>query len=492
MSDCIYIKKALYYRLMQKLTKIIATIGPVTDSPEMIEKLIRAGVSIFRFNFKHSSTEWHNERMIRVNQVAEKMGVSVGTLIDLQGPEIRINMPDDHIDIKIGDKLLFGESIFKRTSPDVKGFSISHPDIIKHLTEGQVIIADDGAFRFHVEKAGSEWYLISESKGTLKQRKSMNIPGADFPFPVLVDRDLEGLKLAIKGEVDFVALSFVRTSEDMRIVRREMKKFDMTAKLVSKIETQKALDDIDGIIDESDALMVARGDLGVELPIEQVPFHQKNLIKKCIEKGVPVITATQMLQSMIDNPYPTRAEVSDVANATYDLTDAVMLSGETASGAYPLETVEMMNKTVMFNENKILDDTRRRFNYPTKDQEEVICDAAYNVYLKSMDSFQAFVVFTKSGRTAQLVSRYRSKLPIIAITPSKIVADSLTIQYGVYPILTDYIPTENQDVMHGDIKESIKYLISKKILQHDKKIIVLHGDVWGTKGGTSTIKIMTV
>lgn len=479
---------------MKKLTKIIATIGPVTDSPEMIEKLIGAGVSIFRFNFKHSTTEWHNERIQRVNAVADKMGVSIGTLIDLQGPEIRINMPDEQIEVKIGDKLLFGESIFQRTSHDQKGFSISHPDIIQHLTNGQSIIADDGAFRFHVEKTASECYLISESKGILKHRKSMNIPGADFPFPVLVDRDFEGLKLAVKGEVDFVALSFVRTAQDLRIVRKEMKKFKMTAKLVSKIETQKALDDIDAIIDESDALMVARGDLGVELPIEQVPFHQKNLIKKCIEKGVPVITATQMLQSMIDNPYPTRAEVSDVANATYDLTDAVMLSGETASGSYPLETVEMMNKTVIFNEKKILDDTRRRFNYPIRDQEEVICDAAYNVYLKSehMGTFQAFVVFTKSGQTAKLVSRYRPKIPVIAITPSKTVADSLTIQYGVYPILTDFIPTENNDVLHVDIRESINYLLEGKMLQHGKKIIVLHGDIWGVSGGTSTIKIVTV
>ncbi len=474
---------------------MIATIGPVTDSPEMIEKLIRSGVNIFRFNFKHNTIEWHNERINRVNAVADKLGMSIGTLIDLQGPEIRINMPGEEIDIKEGDKLLFGESIFNQPAGSKqKGFSISHPDIIQYLTDGQTIIADDGAFQFHIEKKGKETYLISESNGVLKKRKSMNIPGADFPFPVLVDHDFEGLKLAAKNELDFVALSFVRSADDLKTVRKEMEKFKITAKLVAKIETQKALDNIDSIIEHSDALMVARGDLGVELPIEQVPFHQKNLIKKCIEKGIPVITATQMLQSMVSNPFPTRAEVSDVANATYDLTDAVMLSGETASGSFPLQTVQMMNKTVIFNEKKIIDDTRRLFNFPMRDQEDVICDAAYNVYLKMehMGTCQAFVVFTKAGRTAKLLSRYRPKIPVIAITPSKTVADSLSIYYGVYPILADYIPKENGAVMRNDIAESVKYLTGKKILHSGKKIIVLHGDIWGVTGGTSTVNIMTV
>ncbi len=481
--------------MLDKLTKIIATIGPVSDSEEMIEKLILSGVNIFRFNFKHNTIEWHNERIDRVNKVADRLGIAVGTLIDLQGPEIRINMPGEEIDIKIGDKLLFGEEIFNQPHDSaVKGFSISHPDIIKFLTEGQSIIADDGAFKFHVEKSDSLCYLISESKGLLKKRKSMNIPGADFPFPVLVDRDFEGLKLAVKNEVDFVALSFVRTEDDLKVVREEMNKYQMSAKLASKIETKKALDHIDEIIANSDAIMVARGDLGVEMPIEQVPFHQKNLIKKCIEKGVPVITATQMLQSMVENPYPTRAEVSDVANATYDLSDAVMLSGETASGAFPLETVEMMNRTVIFNEQKLLEDTRHRFSYSIKDQEEVVCDAAYNLFLKSeyMDTFQAFVVFTKTGRTAKLLSRYRAKIPVIAVTPSKNIAESLTIYYGVYPLSADFIHVEDKNVLKDEIMESIRFLITGKLLEAGKKIIVLHGDIWGETGGTSTIKIMTV
>ncbi len=479
---------------MNKLTKIIATIGPATDSEDMIEKLIRSGVNIFRFNFKHNTIEWHNERIERVNKVADRIGVSVGTLIDLQGPEIRINMPFDQLELQIGDKLLFGEVIFEEKSKGQKGFSISHPDIISYLTNGQKIVADDGAFQFHVEKKGSNVTLISDSNGVLKQRKSLNIPGADFPFPVLVDRDFEGLKLAAKNEIDFVALSFVRTAEDLITVRKEMKKFKVKAKLAAKIEAQKALDNIEAILDQTDVLMVARGDLGVELPIEQVPYYQKFLIKKCIEKGVPVITATQMLQSMIDNPYPTRAEVSDVANATYDFTDAVMLSGETATGKYPLETVRTMSNTVMFNEQKLIEDTRRRFDYPITDQESVMCDAAYNVYLKSadLDIFQAFVIFTKTGRTAQLVSRYRPKIPVFAITPSKTVADSMTIEFGVVPLLTDQIPAENGNVIAGDIMAGIKYLIDGKHLQKGKKIIVLHGDIWGVAGGTSTVKIISV
>lgn len=337
---------------MEKLTKIVATIGPSCDSEKQIEALINAGVNVFRFNFKHNILEWHNDRIQRVNIVSEKMGMTIGTLIDLQGPEIRINMSSDQIILRDDDLLSFGEG---------KDLSISHPQIIRHLTIGQKISADSGSFSFTVEKKGNKTYLRSHSKGILKNRKALNIPGADFPFPVLVDRDFEGLKVAARNEIDFVALSFVRTADDIRIIRSKMKKYNVSAKLIAKIETEKSLKNLDEIIDISDGIMVARGDLGVELPLEEVPYYQKIIIKKSIKKGIPVITATQMLESMIEKPFPTRAEVSDIANATYDLTDAVMLSGETATGAYPIEAVKVMNKTLAFNELKNMVDSRKRF-----------------------------------------------------------------------------------------------------------------------------------
>lgn len=476
---------------MQKLTKIVATIGPVTDSEESIEKLIKAGVNIFRFNFKHSSIEWHNERIERVNKVAARLGIPVGTLIDLQGPEIRINMSTPSIETKKGELLLFGPEALEEGKE--KGFSISHPDIIQYLKPEQKLLADDGAYTFYVVKKGDKTYLRCDTEGTLATRKSLNIPGADFPFPVLVDRDFEGLQLAARAELDFVALSFVRTVSDLEITRQEMKKYNVKAKMVAKIETQKALDNIDAIIEASDAVMVARGDLGVELPIEQVPYYQKLIIKKCLKQGIPVITATQMLQSMIQNPYPTRAEVSDIANATYDLTDAVMLSGETASGAYPLDAVEMMAKTVLFHEQKSVQDTRMKQQFNVNDTPAMICDAAYTLYLQSVerqDKIAAFVVFSHSGRTARLLSRYRPGVPIYVFTPNSTICDSLTINFGVYPFVKEVLKTG--EVTRDDVEIAIDFLKKEEYLHKGGTIIVLHGNKWAVQGGTSTVKMVTV
>lgn len=482
---------------MQKLTKIVATIGPATDSEETIKQLIEAGVNVFRFNFKHGTVEWHGDRIQRVNKVADEMGVHIGTLIDLQGPEIRINMPYESIEIQVGELLLFGEKVFEADKPgakaSIKGFSISHPDIIQYLTEGQRILADDGSFSFHVVHKNGEVYLESESEGTLKQRKNLNIPGAEFPFPVLVERDFDGLKLATLHEIDFVALSFVRTPSDLDVIRNEMKKHDVKAKVISKIENQKALDNLDAIIEKSDGIMVARGDLGVEIPMEQVPYYQKMIIKKCLERGLPVITATQMLQSMTEHPYPYRAEISDIANATYDRTDAVMLSAETASGMYPLKAVETMAKTAMFNEKKFLKDVRKTIDFHTNDTASVICDTAYNLFVglrsRKVDVV-GFLVFSQSGKTARLISRYRPDAPIYSFSPFKEVSDSLTLHFGVCPVTQER--QEKGEVNKQDVLRAVSYLKSEMNLTPGSKLIVLHGNVWAVSGGTSTIRIVEV
>jgi len=449
---------------MLKLTKIIATIGPASDAPEMIEKLIKSGVNIFRFNFKHNLVQWHNERIIRVNQVAKKMGVGVGTLIDLQGPEIRILMPQDQIEIEKDELLLFGEEVFNNQKK--KGLSITHPQIIKYLKPGQKLLADDGTLIFYLQKLGTKVYLQSQQKGILKNRKSLVIPGANFPFPVLVDRDFEGLKLAQKNEIDFIALSFVRSAKDLQVVRREMKKNNLKARLIAKIETRKALEDLDNIIAHSDGVMVARGDLGVELPIEQVPYWQKVIIRKSLENRVPVITATQMLQSMVVNPYPTRAEVSDIANATYDLTDAIMLSAETASGKYPLAAVEMMSKTAIFNEGKFQSDTRRLFNFKKNNIGDILCESAYNLYLSMQTNYQnlaGFLVFSTDGNTARTLANYRPVLPIFVFTDNKKVADSLTLNFAVFA----YIDAKRE------IKSAINLLLEKKLITKDQYLFIV-------------------
>ncbi|MFW5703435.1 MAG: pyruvate kinase [Patescibacteria group bacterium] len=477
---------------MEKLTKIIATIGPSCDSEELIESMINSGVNIFRFNFKHNTVEWHEERIRRVNAIADRLGKPVGTLIDLQGPEIRINIPESvgtEVGVAKGDLL----HIDVEDKPEHgKRLTITHPEVLKHLSPGQKVVIDDGAFLFYVEEVGAQCVLRSESDGVITDRKSMNIPGADFPFPVLIDRDYEGLKLASSLHVDYVALSFVRSAQDLKILKQEMNKHGVNALVVSKIEAQKALENLDEIIHESGAVMVARGDLGVELPKEQVPYYQKIIIKKSVELGIPVITATQMLQSMVSNPYPTRAEISDVANAAYDLTDAIMLSGETALGQYPLEAVTTMAQTVSYNETKFPIDTRSRFNYNIDEQASMICNAAYALYLqflKREEEFAGFVVFTQSGRTARLLSRYRSEVPIYTFTPNSSVRDGLTINFAVQPFERP-IP-ENQQVTNDEIIKALQFLKENYYVQENQKVIVLHGDVWAQEGGTSTIKILS-
>jgi len=477
--------------IMKRLTKIVATIGPASESDEMIEKLIEAGVDIFRFNFKHNSVEWHEEMIKRVNSVAKKINRRVGTLIDLQGPEIRINIPVEQMEIDEGEMLYLGEEVFE--DKDKKGFSISHPDIIEHLKDGQDVIADDGAFEFRVVKKDGAIYLLSKTTGVLKTRKSFNIPGADFPFPVLIDRDFDGLRLAERQEVDYVALSFVRSAKDLGVLREEMSKFNIKAKVVSKIETQKALDHLEEIVDATDGIMVARGDLGVELPFEQVPYWQKKLIEMSIEKGKFVITATQMLESMIVQPRATRAEISDIANATYDLTDAVMLSAESASGKHPLRAVQAMRRTVEFNEKKQFIDTRVKFQLEMKDPEGLICDAAYDLYqemFKKEMPVVGFMVFTHTGRTARLMSMFRPRMPIFAFCPDTEVAEGLTVNYGVYPIVEGKTYKQNVRVTHNHVLAGMKYLIERGFIKNGDRLIVLHGDFWAVEGGTSTVKLV--
>lgn len=477
---------------MDKLTKIVATIGPASDSEEKIESLIQAGVNVFRFNFKHSTIDWHAERIHRVKKVAKKMGVHVGTLLDLQGPEIRINMPVDQIEVEKGEHLHLGETVFEDKSK--KGFSCSHPDLFGHLKVGQKLLADDGAFTFTVHQVQPEVILINNRPGILKNKKSLRIPGANFPFPVLVDRDFEGLKMAQRAEIDYIALSYARTADDVKVTRTEMAKYKVVAKIISKIEAKSAIDNLDEIIEASDGIMVARGDLGIELPIEEVPYWQKIMIRKCIERGIPVITATQMLQTMIENPYPTRAEVSDVANATFDHTDAVMLSAESASGAYPLETVQMMKHIVESNESRFKVDLRELFTFKRSDNERLLCDAAYTIYQNMENTgkgFGGFIVFTATGRTVRMLSRYRPGAPIYALVPSSKEADMLTLDYAVTP-LAHFEPYTKELMTLEGIQKIVTYLKEEKKVKAGQSMIVIHGDEWMKKGKTSTIKLIEV
>lgn len=479
---------------MQQLTKIVATVGPNVFHKEGIQKLIESGVSVFRFNFKHNNVEWHSEGIKLVHDVSKELNIPTSVLIDLQGPSIRINMPTDDLSVKNGEKLYFGQSVF---DDQLKGFSLTHPSIIESLENGQRMLADDGNFVFEFVREGDKTYAISQQDGLLKNKKAFNIPGSDFDFPVLVERDFEGLKVAARAEVDYIALSFVRSGQDIVTLRDEMKKFKIDARVISKIETKRALDHLDEIIEESDGIMVARGDLGVELPFEEVPYYQKEIIYKCIQAAKPVITATQMLNSMIEEPIPTRAEVSDVANAIYDLTDAIMLSGETAFGKYPYKSVEAMRRIAVFNERKLTYDIRKRYDIKATDSEAQICEMAYNLYVSmvrdSKIDFGGFIAFTQTGRTIRLLSRYRPRpdAPIFALAQDEKVRDLLPLNFGVVPFAFNHVKSDTS-VKKDDILHAVEFLKEKGLIKKGQHVIALYGDTWAEIGGTSTVKLIQV
>jgi len=473
---------------MRKLTKIIATIGPACDSEAMIEKLIKAGVDVFRFNFKHATVDWHKERILKVNKVAQRLGISIGTLIDLQGPSLRVNLPYDKIEVKKGEIYPFGEKIFKE---NVFGIASTEPSLEKYLKDGQIFLIADGFYRFEVIKKEKEVFLKALKDGVIENRKNLNVPGVNLPFSSLIDRDFEALRLASLTEVDFVALSFVRSKKDILILRKEMEKYKLKAKVISKIETKKALENLDEIVEYSDGIMVARGDLGVEISLEDVPYWQKKIIKKSISLGKMVITATQMLESMVKNPMPTRAEISDVANAVYDGTDCLMLSAETATGVYPLEAVSLMNKIAQAVEKNL--ENKSRFEF--KKENDIVYSLthaadSFALTLRSIaDKFLGFLVLTETGKTAIYLSRFHPLYPIFAITPSKKTADYLTAYFGVYPYV--YPLEKKGEVSIVSIYKIVDYLKEKENLKSGW-LVVLHGDYFGKEGETSTVRVVKV
>jgi len=473
---------------MRKLTKIIATVGPSSENEAMIERLIKTGVNIFRFNFKHNTIDWHRERIERVNQVAKRLGVSIGTMIDLQGPSLRVNLPYDKIEVKKGEIYPFGRSIFEKK---LYGIASTEPSLEEYLKPGDLVLIADGLFRFEVVKKEGRVYLKSFQDGTIENRKNLNVPDLDLPFSSLINRDFEGLKLASLTEIDFVALSFVRSKEDILVLRREMEKYHLKAKIISKIETKKALKNLDEIIEYSDGLMVARGDLGVEISLEEVPYWQKEIINRCLNCGRLVITATQMLESMIKNPLPTRAEISDVANAVYDGTDCLMLSAETATGLYPTEAVSFMAKTALSTEKYL----EKKFVFKFKKEDDITYSltaaaASIATTLKSIENkFVGFLVLTETGKTAIYLSRFHPLYPIFAVTPSKKTADFLTAYFGVYPF--SYPLEKKGEVSILNLEKIIRFL-KEKIELKAGYLVVLHGDYFGREGGTSTVRVVKV
>lgn len=461
-------------------TKIVATIGPASSSAKMLQKLLLAGVDIFRLNFSHGDNSEKKELIGRIRDVSGRMGRDVGILADLQGPKIRTGKMKDN-----SMMLIKGEEV-TITTADILGEKGVIPTIYTELPRdvrsGSRILLDDGLLELKVITVKGEEVLCQVvTGGELKNNKGINLPGVKVSAPSLTEKDRKDLYFCLGESIDFIALSFVRTAEDVEDLKRLISASGRQVPIVAKIEKPEALRNFTKILKVADAIMVARGDLGVEVQAEKVPVYQKKIIEACNQAGKPVITATQMLDSMIKNPRPTRAETSDVANAIIDGTDAVMLSGETASGDYPLEAVETMAKVAVDIEQSGF------MRHPLYGGElsrgiseavaESACSAAASLNAK------AIVVFTQSGRTAGLISYFRPTIPIIAFTNSAEIRRRLSLFWGVR--CTEIGIMENTD---QQIFEVEKILLSSGFRKEDL-IVITMGTPIETRGSTNLMKV---
>ena len=464
-------------------TKIICTLGPAVDNEETIEKLIRAGMNAARFNFSHGS---HAEQLARLNmfkKVRDTLGAPVATILDTKGPEIRIKtFANGPVTLNQGQE-------FTLTTDDVPGdenqVSVTYENLHQEVGPGCRILVDDGLIELRVKSVeGHAIHCEVENGGPLSSNKSINIPDVHILLPSLTDKDREDLKFAAEHDFDFIAASFVRKASDVEDIRAELHKHGGDdIRIISKIENREGVDNIEGIIAASDGIMVARGDLGVEIPAHEVPILQKKMIKATTRAGLPVITATQMLDSMIRNPRPTRAEVSDVANAVFDGTSCVMLSGESANGKYPVETVKTMASICEAAENYI--HYWKRFRNRATESGLSINDAiTHTACQTAMDlDATAIVTATKSGHTAKMVSRFRPGCPIVALCPDERVRRQLAISWGVQPYLCDNV--ENTDTLFA---MCVYTALKEKAVKVGDTVVITAGVPIGRSGSTNLIK----
>lgn len=466
-----------------KNTKIVATIGPATESEEVLGQMISAGLNIARFNTKHADPQWHNERIKRVKAVAKKMNQHVGVLVDLQGPEIRINLPEEKpFDVKSGDTVYFTAD----EKLDQKNRIFVPQVVIDALKKGNEILLDDGACEFTViENHGTYLETRALVDCNVGHRKTMNTPGVILDMPSLTDRDYNYLDGIDPKNVDFVGLSFVRDGNDIDILKSELEKRKYTADIISKIENQAALDNIEEIIEKSEGIMVARGDLGVEVPYEQLIRWQKMLIDNCRVAAKPVITATQMLKSMVSKPRPTRAEVSDVAHAIYDGTDAVMLSDETTIGEYPVRCVSVQAEISEYNEPFALE------RMPIVDAGgDSVSESVVNSLVALIEGAEfeinKVICLTETGETARLVARHRPIVPIHAVTSNEMTANKLAMVYGV---TAHEIKLTDKDLVDTAFIEKCK---KAEIVKTGEVVVVINGTSWQKPGLTNTLRVVTI
>ena len=459
-------------------TKILVTLGPATDSVEKIKDLIKAGADGIRLNFSHGNFNYFEEVFTNINQACIELSVPIPILIDLQGPKIRVGEIENGAailksgeTIKISSKMKMGNS---------KEVSTTYKELINDSKVGNKILLDDGLIQLEIVSKKRD-YLICKiiDGGILRSKKGMNLPGMNLSTSSITEKDFENLEFALKHRVDFIALSFVRKAEDIARLKTWLSKRDLKIPVIAKIEKPEAVNNFDSILELADGIMVARGDLGVEMEPYEVPIIQKKIISKCNAVGKFVITATQMLESMINNPMPTRAEASDVANAVLDGTDVVMLSGETSIGSNPIDAVEMMNNILMATEKSV--------HYSKLNKREIPDDVVSNIFdaagrsvseMAEQVNSKAIVSFTHFGRKAKVISKYRPMIPIIAVSDNFEALNNLNLYWGVIPIFLEEFEKDEE----ASIKLIKKKLIERKIVKKKDLLLFTAGAPHHIKG----------
>lgn len=470
-------------------TKIVCTIGPSSDKYEVLEELIEKGMNVIRLNFSHGNFEEHGQRIDTVRSICSKNGKNVGIMLDTKGPEIRTKKFTDKVTLVQGNK--FTLYTLEDTVGDAESCSVTYENLWKDVEVGSTILIDDGLVALRVENiTEGKIDCIVLNTGDVSSNKGINVPNSKIKLPALTEKDKQDLLFGISKDVEYVAASFIRKADDVKNIRDFLNQNGgENIRIISKIENQEGLDNLDEIVEMSDGIMVARGDLGVEIPIENLPYWQKTIIKKCNDKGKVVITATQMLDSMIRNPRPTRAEASDVANAIHDGTDAVMLSGETANGKYPIAAYEIMDKIARTTEENLdyegkLQKRLSKIEY--KDVPTTI--ALFSCTTANEVGAKVILACTKSGATAQFISRFRPECPIISITQKQKVARILSLYWGVYPqTIEDTI--DNTDML---IELSVEKAREEYNLLSGDLVVVAASVPANFKGHTNMLKVHEV
>lgn len=469
---------------MKKRTKILATIGPASDSLEQITALMRAGVNVFRLNFSHGTHQYHSEVLARIRKAIEETGLVTGILQDISGPKIRVGLLNDDFYLKQGDTLKFCREEIEGTQTGTGEYklSISENRILDQLKLGDAIYMCDGIIRAKVTEITEQSVsVIVENDGKLSSRKGVNFPNTHLGIDVITAKDERDIKWGVENEVDFMAISFVQEAKDMITARNLIKKYGGTTQIFAKIEKFDAIENIDEILEASDGLMVARGDLGIEIPYYKVPTMQKMLISKANNKNKPVITATQMLLSMTTHETATRAEISDVANAVFDGTDAVMLSEESAVGHNPVLAVETMANTIKAAEEQY--PFHKFSHFDMFDADDNIDESA--VRLAHSMNASGIISMTTSGQSAKKVARYRPSEAIYAVTHDKRAAQSLTIVWGVVPSFS--VKRDSLGQMIADVMQEGR---ERGLFAADKTYILTAGDPVGMPGSTNLIRVI--